>query len=294
MKLNTFTDYLLLERHYSLHTVAAYENDVIQFMQSLEIDEEALLLQTDYNDIRGFVSELLDSGVTAKTVNRKVASLKAYYKFQRKIGGVDFNPLSSHKSVKVAKKVQVPFSKEEVVAIFKTSSDAATFEEVRNLLIIEMLYATGMRRAELIALQLSSVDMYTNVITVLGKRNKERKVPMLPSLALNLTKYLELRKQVVAINESSLFVTNKGEKLYPSLVYRVIDSYFSQVSQKVKTSPHVLRHSFATHLLDSGADLNAVKELLGHTSLASTQVYTHTSMAGLKGVYKNAHPRSHK
>jgi len=292
MEIKSFTDYLLLERRYSQHTVLAYAKDLQQFMHFLEIKEESLLLEVDYNDIRGFVSELLDDGLTAKTVNRKVASLKAFYKFQRKIDALDFNPLAVHKSIKVAKKVQVPFSKVEVAAILEQSRDDADFTTVRDLLIVEMLYATGMRRKELIDLKITSVDRYTSAITVLGKRNKERKVPMLQSMIIPLNRYMDLRGAVSSDGEQALFVTEKGLSINPTLVYRVVNAYFSKVSQKVKTSPHVLRHSFATHLLDAGADLNAVKELLGHASLASTQVYTHASMAALKGVHKNAHPRS--
>ncbi|MDP5099854.1 MAG: tyrosine-type recombinase/integrase [Nonlabens sp.] len=292
MELKLFTDYLLLERHYSQHTALAYEADVMQFMRYLEIEESAELLQIDYNDIRGFVTELLDEHITAKTVNRKVASLKAFYKFQRKVGAIDFNPLAVHKSIKVAKKVQIPFSKDEVRTILEQSKVASGFNEVRNLIIIEILYTTGIRRKELIDLKLYSVNTYESVITVLGKRNKERKIPMLGSLASSMQKYLELRAQIVSQTEQSLLVTDNGVSLYPSFVYRVINSYFAGVSQKVKTSPHILRHSFATHLLDAGADLNSVKELLGHASLASTQVYTHASMATLKGVYASAHPRS--
>jgi integrase/recombinase XerC len=292
MELKLFTDYLFLERHYSQHTVSAYERDVIQFMRYLEVDEDAELLQVDYNDIRGFVSELLDDNISPKTVNRKIASLKAFYKFQRKVGGIDFNPLAVHKSIKIAKKVQIPFSRDEVRTILEQSKDASSFSELRDLLIIEIFYTTGIRRKELMDLNLSSINNYESVITVLGKRNKERKIPMLCSLATSVNKYLDLRVQFVSQTQQSLLVTDNGGSLYPSFVYRVINGYFSKISQKVKTSPHILRHSFATHLLDAGADLNAVKELLGHSSLASTQVYTHASMSTLKGVYVNAHPRT--
>jgi len=292
MEIKSFIDYLLLERHYSQHTVLAYAKDVEQFMRFLEIEEESLLLEVDYNDIRGFVSELLDNGLTAKTVNRKVASLKAFYKFQRKVDALDFNPLAVHKSVKVAKKVQVPFSKVEVATILDQSRDDTDFTAVRDLLMVEMLYVTGMRRKELIDLKTTSVDCYANFITVLGKRNKERRVPMLQSMMSSYVRYIALRDVVASTGEQALFVTEKGVAINPTLVYRVIKGYFSQVSVKIKTSPHILRHSFATHLLDAGADLNAVKELLGHSSLASTQGYTHASMAALKGVHKKAHPRS--
>lgn len=294
MELKDFTDYLLLERHYSQHTVVAYINDINQFVQALELDSEDQLLELDYNDIRSFVSDLLDDGITSKTVNRKIASLKAFFKFQRKIGAMDFNPLASHKSIKVSKKVQIPFSKDEVRALLDAHRSNHDFESVRDLLLIEMIYVTGMRRAELIGLTASSIDLYAQAITVIGKRNKERKIPLLPSLVNGLNNYVALRNMLPVVHVNNLFVTSKGDALYSTLVYRIVTTYFKRVSQKIKVSPHVLRHSFATHLLDNGADLNAVKELLGHASLASTQVYTHSSMAALKGVYNNAHPRSGK
>lgn len=292
MEIKAFIDYLLLERHYSPHTAHAYERDVRQFMRFIKVNDEQLLLKVTYRDIRGFVSDMLDNGLTEKTVNRKISSLKSFYKFLRTVEPSIENLFATHKSLKVAKKVQIPFSKEEVAIILDQSLDPADFKSVRNLIVVELLYATGMRRKELIDLQLSSIDVFQNVITVLGKRNKTRKIPMLNSLANSLQRYLTLRKAVAPAGEQALIISNKGKAVSPSFVYKVIDDYFSAVSQKVKTSPHVLRHSFATHLLDAGADLNAIKELLGHSSLASTQVYTHASMSVLKGVHKNAHPRS--
>ncbi len=292
MEIKAFIDYLLLERSYSRHTVKAYERDVRQFMKFLEIENEQHLLKVVYGDIRGFVSGMLDMGLTAKTVNRKIASLKAFYKFSRTVDASIENPFLAHNSLKVAKKVQIPFSKEEVATILDKSRDATDFNSIRNLLVVELLYATGMRRQELIDLKVSSIDHFQKVITVIGKGNKMRNVPMIKSLENSLGLYLKLRQSIALAGEQALIVSNKGKAVAPSFIYRVVNIFFSNVSQKVKTSPHILRHSFATHLIDAGADLNAIKELLGHSSLASTQVYTNTSMAILKGVHKNAHPRS--
>jgi integrase/recombinase XerC len=223
-----------------------------------------------------------------------MSSLKSYFKFLLKVGEITSSPAASYKSLKVSKKIQIPFSTEEVLKLLDSTYDTTSFVESRDFLIIELFYATGIRREELINIKLKDVDVAGNTIKVLGKRNKERIVPLVYSIKDHIEQYVVLRQSIVQPVTDELFITSKGVKMYPSLVYRVIKSYFSKVSLKVKISPHVLRHTFATHLLDRGADLNAVKELLGHASLSSTQIYTHSSMATLKGVYGNAHPRSKK
>ena len=210
-----------------------------------------------------------------------------------KIERITENPLAKHKSLKVSKKIQVPFSEKEVNKVIELLSEAEGFEGLRNKLIVELFYATGMRRAELVNLQLTNISFGHKTIKVLGKRNKERIIPLLPSTLQTLKQYLEVRNQLEIIQDATyLLLSKKGVKIYETLVYRIINSYFSIASEKVKKSPHILRHSFATHLLNEGADLNAVKELLGHASLASTQVYTHNSVAQLKQVYQNTHPRT--
>ena len=209
-----------------------------------------------------------------------------------KIKEIETSPLVKHKSLKVDKKVQVPFSSKEVSEVIE-SFQPEGFSEFRDQLIIELLYSTGMRRAELINLKLDSVDVSGKQLKVLGKRNKERIIPLLPTVLKTFQNYLLERSELAIINdEKYLLVTEKGNKLYDALVYRVVNNYFSRVSTKVKKSPHIIRHTFATHLLNEGADLNSVKELLGHSSLASTQVYTHNSIRELSKVYLNAHPRN--
>ncbi|GAK88792.1 integrase [Nonlabens ulvanivorans] len=294
MHLNSFLDYLSLEKKYSRNTVVAYKKDLEQLASFLQDEYDMQIENASYPLIRTWLSNLLDDNLSTRTVNRKVASLKSYYKFLLFTGQIDFHPLSQHKSLKVSNNVQIPFSKKEVQQILDSSYDPKNFETVRDLLLIELFYITGMRREELMNLKLQDINFSARSIKVLGKRNKERVIPLLDSIWDKLEAYLILRNLVNVNYLNELFMTKKGDKLYPVLVYRIIKLYFSKVSEKVKTSPHILRHSFATHLLDEGADLNAVKELLGHASLASTQVYTHSSMAMLKGVYKNAHPRSKK
>jgi len=212
-----------------------------------------------------------------------------------KTKSIDVNHLAKHKALKTDKKIQVQFSQLEVETVLNDIYFKDTFEGVRNKFMIELLYATGIRRTELVNLQLSDISLSSKTLKVLGKRNKERILPLTSSLIKCLNAYIKERKKLsVCHDKEVLFLTKKGVKIYETLVYRVINDYFSKASTKVKKSPHILRHSFATHLLNQGADLNAVKELLGHTSLASTQVYTHNSIAELKKVYAQSHPRNSK
>lgn len=294
MSISAFTDYLTHEKKYSVHTVTAYVKDIEQCESFLEQEYEVSLMNSCYPLLRSWVAYLMDEGVTTRSVNRKVSSLKAYFKFLMMTGQLQVSPLVQHTSLKVHHKIQVPFSQAEVLEVLSMDYDSSNFVQVRDIVIIEMFYATGMRRAELVDLKIVDVDFGQNVVKVKGKRNKERYIPLMAALTQKLKDYVAIRESVVCDGVESLFVTEKGTQMYVGLVYRIIKSYFCKTSLKVKTSPHMLRHSFATHLLDEGADLNAVKELLGHASLVSTQVYTHTSIAALKGVYKNAHPRAVK
>lgn len=296
MKTNkeAFSDYLLLEKKYSPHTVEAYLNDVNSFEAFVKesFDQEGIDL-VNYSQVRSWIVFLVDHNISNVSVNRKMASLKAFYKFLLKTKQIEVNPMLKHKSLKTPKVVQVPFSEKELKDLLVAIDAPVGFEEVRDKLIIEMFYVTGIRRAELIHLRVENVDRSNCTIKVLGKRNKERFIPILPIIADQIDLYMEERDGLESLADYSyFFVSKKGLKLSESFVYRLINSYFSRVSEKVKKSPHVLRHTFATHLLNNGADLNSVKELLGHSSLASTQVYTHNSLAELKKVYKDAHPRN--
>ena len=293
MPLQNFIDYLLLEKKYSPNTIVAYQKDLEAFRSFLLSDySDAQISQANYSQIRSWIVQLVDSNISNRTINRKLSSLNSYYKFLLKTESIKINPLAKHKALKVSKKIQIPFSEVEVSNVLK-SIPTNTFEGLRDKLIVELFYSTGMRRIELVQLQLEAVDLSQGQIKVVGKRNKERIIPLLPSVILTFQAYLSARLNLETIRDPHvLFLTKKGAKVYEMLVYRIITGYFDTISTKVKKSPHILRHSFATHLLSNGADLNAVKELLGHSSLAATQVYTHNSVAELKKVYEKSHPRT--
>ncbi len=291
-----FRDYLQFEKKYSPHTVLAYCNDIVSFesFNSVHFDQQNID-QVNYSQIRSWIISLVDADVSNVSVNRKIASLKAYYKFLLKTKQIEVSPLLKHKALKTPKKIQIPFSEKEVDAVLVHLQNPSGFEAIRDKLIIDLFYTTGMRRTELIHLKMANVNFVASTIKVLGKRNKERIVPVLPVINCQFESYLLERSRLENITDAEyFFLTKKGLKINDSFVYRLINSYFSAVSEKVKKSPHILRHTFATHLLNNGADLNSVKELLGHSSLASTQVYTHNSLSELKKVYKEAHPRNQK
>ncbi|CAL2091359.1 tyrosine-type recombinase/integrase [Tenacibaculum sp. 190524A05c] len=293
MYIESFLEYLLLERNYSKHTVKAYKTDLNAFqifcVESFESDD---VVEVDYNVVRSWIVSLVEQRVANRSINRKISSLKTFYKYLQEIDRISVNPLAKHKSLKIKKEPQIPFSFQEVEKVLKELSEG-DFESLRDKLIIDLLFSTGMRRIELIQLKESDIDLSLNTAKVLGKRNKERIVPLLPD-TLRIMNLYKNEKSNLGLNNDYLFVTAKGNKIYETLVYRIINSYFSKVSAKVKCSPHILRHTFATELLNKGADLNSVKELLGHSSLASTQVYTHNNLEQLKQVFNKAHPRSLK
>ncbi|MBS9463164.1 tyrosine-type recombinase/integrase [Flagellimonas sp. 389] len=296
MHLTAFVSYLGLEKNYSQHTIGAYENDVKTFAEFCAAEYELESIdEVDYTIIRTWIVFLVDKGINTRSINRKISSLRAYFKFLQKIGEINDSPLAKHKALKTKKKIEVPFSENEMEKILSEIPFENDFEGLRDKLIIELLYTTGIRRTELVNLKLVDVNNVKGTIKVLGKRNKERILPLLPSTESILQDYLELRQGLKIIKDVAyLFLTKSGLKIYETLVYRTINKYFSLVSTKVKKSPHILRHTFATHMLNRGADLNSVKELLGHSSLASTQVYTHNSIAELKKVHQRAHPRNGK
>ena len=292
--LKAFQEYLQLEKNYSLHTVTAYGNDLIFFKEFLKSNfEMEQLEEVNYSMIRSWIVAMVDDGVANSSVNRKIASLKSFYKFLLKIKVIKSSPLLKHKSLKTPKKLQIPFSENELDMVLNNLKFPDGFEGIRDKLIIDLFYTTGIRRIELISLKMQNIDLHNRTLKVLGKRNKERILPIVPVIASQIEKYLAERTQLEVIKDSEyFFLMLKGVKLNDSFVYRLINYYFSNISEKVKKSPHILRHTFATHLLNNGADLNSVKELLGHASLASTQVYTHSSLSELKKVYGQAHPRN--
>ena len=287
-----FRDYLQLEKNYSPHTVTAYLDDLGFFEEFVKTDFEIEnLTEVNYSQIRSWIVSLVDAGISNTSVNRKMSSLKSFYKFLLKTKQIAVSPLLKHKALKTPKKIQIPFSEKELDDVLNHIAYPEGFEGIRDKLIIDLFYTTGIRRTELINLKVTNVQH--NTLKVLGKRNKERILPVLPIVSQQIKGYLSERVKIEGIEDSAyFFLSTRGVKLNDSFVYRLINYYFSHVSEKVKRSPHILRHTFATHLLNNGADINSVKELLGHSSLASTQVYTHSSLSELKKVYGNAHPRN--
>ncbi len=294
MALEAFTSYLELEKNYSAHTVKAYSKDIGDFQDYCKDHHHLEEIQNvNYSLIRSWIVLLVEQGVSNRSINRKLSSLKSYYKFLLKIGDIKHHPLAKHKALKSEKKIQVPFSEHEMAQVLNAIEYTLDFVGLRDKLIIELLYTTGIRRAELVNLKMTDINFSENTIKVLGKRHKERILPIIPGLMSTIASYLKERKSIPdVVDTDHLLLTTTGHKIYETLVYRVINKYLSKVSPKVKKSPHMLRHTFATHLLNHGADLNAVKELLGHSSLASTQVYTHSSIAKLKEVHATNHPRN--
>ena len=294
MSIKSFIDYLQLEKKYSPNTIKAYENDIMSFSDynKNEFDQSSIN-KVDYSQLRSWIVKLVESKISNRSINRKISSLNTYYKFLLKIEKIKKNPLDNHRALKTKKIIQLPFSEKEVINALDINNFKNSFEGKRDRLIIEMLYSTGIRRIELIGIKINDIDFSGKKIKVLGKRNKERFIPMLESTISLIQDYTDYRNELKRIhNKDFLFLTSKGEKIYENLVYRITNKYFDYVSTKVKKSPHILRHSFATHLLNNGADLNAVKDLLGHSSLAATQVYTNRSIEEIKKVYSNTHPRN--
>lgn len=293
--LQGFLNYLEFERRYSPLTIKAYSKDLEQFFDFLESDyhinkEEAISDQM----IRSWLAHLMDIGLSSKSVNRKVSTVKSFFRYLLRQGIIKSNPSLLIQGPKQKKRLPVFVEERKMEMLIHREVDMQNFEEVRNQLIMELFYSTGIRRAELISLAMVHVDLDLGQIKVLGKRNKERIIPIGEYLNPLFNTYFKLRENIAFEEESKrwVFLTEKGKKIYPKLVYRIVNSYLSSVSTQDKKSPHVLRHTFATHMLNNGADLNAVKELLGHASLAATQIYTHNTIDKLKKVYQQAHPKA--
>ena len=295
MAITSFLTYLELEKNYAAHTLTAYRNDLENFQAyCLEVFQEDDLSSVSYSLIRSWIVQLLEQGNSTKTINRKISSLRSYYKYLMRSEQIEKSPLDEHRPLKVQKNVQVPFSQKEMHQVLDPNlypdSPLGTLQRV----LITTLYYTGMRRTELIHLLDRDVSLDNRTIKVVGKRNKERLIPVLQSLQKHLLDYRITRAGAVDTDGRYFFRSIAGKKLSEHFVYETVNTYLNKVSSKAKKSPHMLRHSFATHLLDNGADLNAVKELLGHDSIAATQHYTHSSMREIKAVYQKAHPRGTK
>jgi len=296
MFLDKFIQYIQFEKRYSPHTVSAYQSDLEQFIHFLNHPEEAVThpAQITHYQIRNWMVELMNQQLTARSVNRKVATLRKYFKFLMQEGLITVNPASKINTPKVPKNLPVVVEDGKLTRML---DDLNTFTDdfagLRDKLIIEMLFGTGMRLAELLGIKHDDIDVYEGTVKVLGKRNKQRIIPLNTELRELLARYIELKKNQNFNNNSLiLIVTNKGAEAYPKLIYLTVQKYLTYISTQTKRSPHVLRHTFATSLLNNGADLNAIKELLGHANLSATQIYTHNSVERLKSIYKLAHPKA--
>ena len=299
--INKFIDYLQFEKKYSPHTCVSYQTDLLSFNNFFTIRYQIEDLSSIHHlQIRSWVAELILQKLNPKSVNRKLSTLKSFYKFLLKNKFVDANPLVKIQSLKTAKNLPSFIDEEGMDQLFqedkrvRTTSEAQGNDKYTNALenlIIELLYQTGLRRSELINLSQNNINFYNLNIKVLGKRNKERIIPITKAMKSLMEEYMVLKKEL-GFADDYLLLSKKGKKLSEQMVYTIVRKKLQQVSTLDKKSPHVLRHTFATHLLNNGADINAVKELLGHASLAATQVYTHNTIDKLKTVYKQAHPRA--
>ena len=288
-----FIRFLQIEKRYSEHTVIAYKHELEMFQSFL--NREGLTVQDIvYRDLRHYFAQMVESGKNASSVNRSMSSMRTYFKFLQREECIAKNPMTLIKALKTAKKLPVVVEKEKLVRLLdQMGQEQDGFESCRDYMVMELLFGTGIRLAELLKIKEQDIDFYNKNILILGKRNKERLVPINNLLLKELKNYLQQKAtQFVDTNNSLLIVTKEGKPAYAKLIYAIVHRQLTLISTQGKRSPHILRHTFATALLDNGADLNAIKELLGHAGLAATQVYTHNSAERLKSIYKQAHPKA--
>lgn len=287
-----FCDYIQHQKRYSQHTVNAYQKDLNQFCQfasqTYELNNWKEISSTI---IRSWIVSLLEEGNSPTTINRKISSLKSLYKYLLKNKAVQKNPLLKVVVPKTSKRLPVFINETEVTQLFSQVIFDDDFEGFRDRLVLELFYLSGMRLSELVNLKMNDINTYNLTVKVLGKRNKERIIPITQQFVDNYKKYLNYREEI-SPKSNYIFLTEKGDKIYEKLVYRLVNKYLSLVTTADKKSPHVIRHTFATHMLNNGADLNTIKEILGHASLSATQVYTHNTIEKLKNIYQQAHPRA--
>ena len=289
----SYLNYLRYEKRYSVHTVRSYETDLHQFLEFLEGSDSGNVAEVDFRVVRAWIVSLMEQDISSRSVSRKITTLRSFFKFLMRDQVIDTNPMDKIVPPKTTRQLPHFVEQDKMEILLDDYDFGDDFKGVRNRLIIDVLYITGMRLSELINMSVSSINMTDLSVKVLGKRNKERLIPFNPAYADVFKRYLALRKETFPqIDHDYFFVTNKGAKLYEKFVYRVVNGYLRFVTTMDKKSPHVLRHTFATHMLNRGADLNAIKEILGHANLSATQIYTHTTFEKLKTIYKQAHPRA--
>lgn len=290
----SFLQYLQTEKRYSPHTIRSYSNDLDQFILFLSVNNmPADPAEITSHQIRAWIVNLMDKGITSVTVHRKISCLRVFFRYLRKEEIIKGDPLEKVVLPKRKKTLPVFVGEEALDKLLDNSDFGSDFSGIRNRTIIEMLYLTGMRRAELIGLHIYDVDLHESTVKVTGKRNKQRIIPLTRPFTARLEEYLKARNVFAGGSSSDwFFVTDKGNKLYDKFVYNLVRNYLSMVTTIEKKSPHILRHTFATHMLNRGADLNVIKEFLGHANLSATQVYTHNTFEKLKKIYKQAHPRA--
>lgn len=292
-----FLNYLTVERRFSKHTIISYKTDLSQFSKFINDTYELEdIKEISHLYIRSWVVSLMENGIDPKSVNRKITALRSFYKFLIKTEVIDKNPMLKIQAPKVSKKLPEFLDEKKMDVLFDNMSNGGDlYEEVRDFLILDFFYRTGVRLSELIELKINNVNLHNLTITVTGKRNKVRQIPITIGFKQDLEKYLKLRKDFLSslnLNCNYFFTDNKGNKMYPVFVYRIVKTNIKMVSTGKKKSPHILRHTFATTMLNNGADINAIKELLGHSNLSATQVYTHNTIEKLKEVYKQAFPKA--
>ena len=295
VEIQSFLDYLKFERRYSAHTIRSYQDDLRQFGEYLKKDyDEILIVKTDHVIVRSWLAQLKENDISAKSINRKISSLKSFFKYHLKAGTITQSPMGKIISPKISKRLPV-FIKEEDTSKLISASLIATedWKSLNTHLLVTLFYGTGMRLSELVNLKENQVDFSRRQLKVLGKGNKERIIPVTAELLKVVKEYIQQKKKEFEHSADTLLVTEKGKKMYSKYAYLLVNAVLNDnVKTLDKKSPHVLRHTFATHLMNNGANLNAVKELLGHSSLAATQVYTHNTIEKLKNVYKKAHPKA--
>ena len=292
--IDSFVKYLQFEKRVSAHTSLAYKNDLDQFASFLQTTLPDYTIEfADYGAIRSWIIQLVDSGIKASSVNRKIASLKTFYKFLMRQEVITKNPMQKIRVLKTQKRLPSFVKEGDMINLLDHVVFEDTLDGWRDRLILEFFYATGMRLSELIQLKENQINIHSRTIKVLGKRNKERVIPFPENIVSILEAYRKIRNRDVNVgSHGNLFVTDKGEPCYPMMIYRTVKKYLDSFTTSEKRSPHVLRHTYATHLLNKGAEINAVKDLLGHSSLAATQVYTHNSMEKIKKTFDQAHPKA--